>query len=198
MEKKKKNNDAVIVWGVILVVALFLAYNFGLALTDKYEADVAAGMTAEEIKEENFLNNAEVIFEYFEQELTTVSLKRVIYNDYIKKSLLFTGFVWFVVVVSIYSDQKNLITNKEYGTARWGKESDIRDCFASTIMQKEIEQAKKSKTFFGMKAEEKSARAMSRMYAKEIKKQELLNLDLWYEHELALITNDDSASAKKK
>lgn len=190
MEKKKKNNDAVVIWGIILVIALFFAYNFGLALTDNHEAMVAAGMSEEEIENARPLDYAGDIIGYFEEELTMFSLDRLIWNDNIKKSLLICGFVWFLVVASIYSDQKNLITNKEYGTARWGKDSDIRELFASANMKRELEQAKKCKSKSGMKSAEKEARKESKMYAKELKEQELQKLDLWFETELNAIIED--------
>lgn len=190
MEKKKKNNDA-IVWGIILVVVLFFAYNFGLALTDNHDAMIAMGMSEEEIKNTKLTDYAPNVISYFEKELTIVSLNKLIWNEYIKKSMLLFGFVWFMIVATIYSDQKNLITNKEYGTARWGKDSDVRNLFASNIMMKELEQVKKCKKKSGMMKAKKEARKESKMYANEFKKQELMNLDLWFETELSFIINGD-------
>lgn len=191
MEKKKQNNDAIIIWGVIFVIVMFLAYNLGLALTDNHDAMVARGMSEEQIEHAKVTDYAPDVMTYFEEELTTISLNRLIWNEHIKKCMLLFGFVWFMVVATIYSDKKNLITNKEYGTARWGKESDVRSLFASNIMKKEIEQVKKCKTKRGMAKAEKEARKESKMYAKEFKKQELLNLDLWFETELSFITDGD-------
>lgn len=188
MEKKKNNNDAIIIWGVILVIAMFLAYNFGLALTDNHDAMLAKGMTEEQISDTSPFDCANDVFDYFETELSTFSLNRLIWNDHIKKSMMIVGFVWFLTVAYIYSNPKNLITGKEYGTARWGKESDVHDCFAKTIKNKEIAQAKKCKSILGRRKAEKDARATSKMYAREMKEQELLNLDLWFESELELIT----------
>lgn len=191
MEKKKKNNDAIIIWGIILVIVLFVAYNLGLALTDNHDAMVASGMSEEEIASAKVTDYASDVISYFEEELATISLNRLIWNDHIKKCILLFGFVWFLVVATVYSDQKNLITNKEYGTARWGKESDVRNLFASNIMKKEIEQVSKCKTKSGMAKAEREARKECKMYANEFKKQELMNLDLWFETELSFITDGE-------
>lgn len=184
MQKKKDNSTAVIVWGIILIITLFLSLNLGFAINDKEQMELAAG-----IEEENVVDSLNIIVEYFEKELQTFSLESFVWNDTVKKTVMAGGFIWFMVVAYYYSEQKNLITGKEYGTSRWGALADIRDLFAEVIMNKEIAKAKKMRTPLGQMSAERETIRECRMYAEDKKKQELEQLEQWYRNELELITH---------
>lgn len=61
------------------------------------------------------------------------------------KFLLITAAGIFVAVLYIKSTEKNYISNKEYGTATWGTQQEIKKLMAASILSETIKSIKKDK-----------------------------------------------------
>lgn len=70
------------------------------------------------------------------------------WNKYSQQYLLFGFVAWVLGIMYYFSTRKNYIAGKEFGTARWGRESDIRDMFAENIEKEEIKKAKRIRHFW--------------------------------------------------
>ena len=70
-------------------------------------------------------------------------------TEYTKTYLLYGALGWLIVVLAINNSKKNYIHGKEFGTAKWGGISDIRDLFAENIMKEEIKRAKQIRFLIG-------------------------------------------------
>lgn len=179
MQKQKKNNDLIIIGIIALVLALFLGLNLGFAMYDM-----------ELLEQEVTLEGTEKfskIAEFFEEELKEISIKNFRWNDTVKKPVLVAFFVWLLAIAYYYSERKNFITGKEYGTARWGTQNDIRELFAENVMQKDIQKAKRLKNPLGRYMVKKEIRQRCKKYANEYKKQEITKAKAEYEIELKLL-----------
>lgn len=188
--KKKQNNNNAIIWGVLLIAILFLSLNLGFAISAKEQMEIETGQKIEDIG-----TTVNIISENFSKELETFSIDSFVWNETVKTTLLAGAFVWLIIYGYFSTEPKNLITDKAYGTARWGTLADIRDLFADVIMKKEIERAKKIKTPLGRFFAKRQAVKECRMYAEDEKKRELEQLELWYKNELKKLTN---TSKRKK
>lgn len=72
-----------------------------------------------------------------------------IINSYTGTFLIYTVIGWFIVVAAVQNSKKNYIHGKEFGTAKWGTYSDIKDLFAENIMKKEVQRIKQLRTIWG-------------------------------------------------
>lgn len=101
------------------------------------------------------------------------------WNENVKKALMWGGFLWFIVIAYWFTSKKKYITGKEYGTAEWGKQKDISDLFASSLMNKELKQATRVKHKIGRYFEKKKVLKTCQKNSDEIKAVEIGRLDEW-------------------
>ena len=140
MTPKKKSSATPIIYGVCLLVVLFVAlhsatvYEYVLFMVDRGEIEKSSQILT-------FLN-------LLSERLVSSPLEIVI-TSYTQNFLIWGGFGWLIVVLMIESGKKNYIHGKEFGTARWGTLSDIKDLFAENIMKEEIKRANQIKTKLG-------------------------------------------------
>lgn len=139
--KKKSSSSATpIIYGICLLVVLFVAlhsamvYEYVLFMVDRGEIEKSSQILT-------FLN-------LLSERLVSSPLEIVI-TSYTQNFLIWGGFGWLIVVLMIESGKKNYIHGKEFGTARWGTLSDIKDLFAENIMKEEIKRANQIKTKLG-------------------------------------------------
>lgn len=140
MTPKKKSMVDPIVYGVCLLVVLYVTLHFATA----YEYAQYMIKTGEIKKSEQMM----IILKLLSERIAMEPMNFVI-TQYTKKFVLYGAFGWLIVVLAIESSKKNYIHGKEFGTARWGTLSDIKDLFAENIMQEEIKRAKRSRTKLG-------------------------------------------------
>ena len=140
MQPKKKSMADPIIYGLCLVIVLFLAFHGALAHEAVNEM-VATG----EIEENK------LIFEWFNIFSMSVAVNplAIRINDFTKQWLMYCGFGWMIVVLAIENSKKNYIKGKEFGTAKWGTLSDIKDLFAANIEKDEIKRAKQTRWRLG-------------------------------------------------
>ena len=140
MKPKKKSMSAPIIYGICLVIALFVAIHAATAY-EKIQYMVETGEIGE----------SEQIFSLLNELSSRMVSKPLVFviTQYTKKFLSYTAFGWLIVILAIESSKKNYIHGKEFGTARWGTIADIRDLFAENIMKDEIKRAKEIKTKLG-------------------------------------------------
>lgn len=140
MQPKKKSMADPIIYGLCLAIVLFLAFH-GAVAHEAVNEMVATG----EIEENK------LIFEWLNifSERVAVSPLKIVINDYTKQWLMYCGFGWMIVVLMIENSKKNYIKGKEFGTARWGTLSDIKDLFAANIEKDEIKRAKQTRWRLG-------------------------------------------------
>lgn len=140
MTPKKKSSATPIIYGICLLVVLFVAlhsatvYEYVLFMVDRGEIEKSSQILT-------FLN-------LLSERLVSSPLEIVI-TSYTQNFLMWGGFGWLIVVLMIESGKKNYIHGKEFGTARWGTLSDIKDLFAENIMKEEIKRANQIKTKLG-------------------------------------------------
>lgn len=181
MQKKKSNNDLFVIGVITLVLVLFLSFNLGLAIYDVEQ------QAQEQSVEYAPTEKIELITDSLEIHLSTLDIKSVgdinsiKDNDTVKKTVFVLCFVWFLAVAYYSSEQKNFITNKEYGTARWGNQNDIRSLFASTIKAKEIRDAKKVGNIIGYYLALRNKKKECRKYAQLEKDRAIKRIEREYE-----------------
>lgn len=140
MQPKKKNTTDPIIYGICLVIVLYLALHGAIV----YET-VAQLMKAGEIEEsQQILTFIEIL-----SERLAVKPFSFRFNQYTKDWVTYGGFGWLIVVLSIVNNRKDFIHKKEFGTAKWGTLADIRDLFASSIEAEEIKKARETRNPIG-------------------------------------------------
>lgn len=140
MEPRKKSSIDSVIYGVCLVIALYVAVHTATA----YEYVSYMIQNGE-------IDHSSLVISVMNELSNRIALTpfEFVINSHTKTFLLYTVIGWFVVVMAIESSKKNYIHGKEFGTAKWGTLSDIKDLFAVNIMKKEIERAKQIKTVWG-------------------------------------------------
>lgn len=140
MTPKKKTSSNYIIYGVCLLVVLFVA----LHAATVYENVLYMIETGE-------IEKSSQIFTFLNllSERIASNPFDIVITQYTQKFLLIGGFGWMIVVLMVENGKKNYIHGKEFGTARWGTVSDIRDLFAENIMKAEIKRANQIKTRLG-------------------------------------------------
>lgn len=133
MKPKKKSSFDFVLYALCLILIIFFALHIAVA-KDKTSNMIKRGKItqSDEIK---------VIFTIVSENMTSEALNFKI-THYTKKYLIYSIFIWFIMVLGIENSKKNYIHGKEFGTARWGTVEDIKDLFADNIMLKEINSAK--------------------------------------------------------
>lgn len=136
MTPRKKNEHAPIMYAVILVIALYVS------------AQLASAVHYVENHEPTEENYYSAILNKFNDTLTNEPFRFVV-CDRTWKFMLYGGLGTVVTLLAISSSRKNYIHGKEFGTARWGTQADIRDLFADTLKNEEVRAAKRSRTRLG-------------------------------------------------
>ena len=140
MTPKKKSKVEPIIYGVCLLVVLYVALHSATV----YEYVQYMMKTGEIKKSEQILTILNLL-----SERIVVQPMNFVITQYTKNFIIYGAFGWLIVVLAIENSKKNYIHGKEFGTARWGTLSDIKDLFAENIMQEEIKRAKQIKSKLG-------------------------------------------------
>lgn len=134
MQPKKKNT----ILPIIYIVSFFIILLFALHGAIVYE-DVTTMFELGEIRKNQQIATFITMF----ADRTNDALFSISFNQYTPKWLMYGGVLWLVIVLGIESSKRNFIHGKEFGTARWGTQSDIQDLFAENIKEEEIKKAKR-------------------------------------------------------
>lgn len=138
MKPKKESSIQYILYAALLIGILYFAFH--LAYCKAYTQVLISNGTIISRDETS------TMFKLLGQKLTDAPFDFVWSEEFTFNYLLY-GFVgWFIVVAAIENSKKNYIHGKEYGTARWGKASDIKMLFADNIAKKEIQELAKRKS----------------------------------------------------
>ena len=140
MQPKKKNEAAPIIYGLFLILVLYLALHGAVV----YERVATLFSLGEIEKSQQIWTFIELLGERL-----TYNPLEFDFNQYTKEWLLYGGFGWLITVLAIENSKKNYIHGKEFGTAKWGTLADIKDLFASNIEADEIKKAKQTRTWLG-------------------------------------------------
>lgn len=116
MQPKKKGMETPIVYGIFLILVLFIALHGAVAYK------IAQSMVA--VGELEKTKTALTVINLLCDRIATHPTE-IIINEYTKQWLLWGGFGWLIVVLMLESNHKNFIQGKEFGTAKWGTLSDI-------------------------------------------------------------------------
>lgn len=127
---------------IIVFISLVLVLYFSLQLSASWNQYELAKTTATDN-----VNAFSVLLADINLRLTE-KIFEFEWNDYSQSFLTFGFLIWLMGVAYFTTTKKNFITGKEYGTARWGKKSDIQDLFAENIEREEIKKAKKESRFW--------------------------------------------------
>lgn len=140
MTPKKKSMVDPIVYGVCLLVVLYVALH-AATVYEHIRYMVDTGEIEQSAQILTFINmlSERVVANPFDFVIT----------QYTRTYLMYGAFGWLIVVLAIENGKKNYIHGKEFGTARWGTASDIRDLFAENIAKEEIKRANQIKTKLG-------------------------------------------------
>lgn len=177
MKPKKENGIEYIIAAITLLIVLFFSYKMGIAMEKKAMYEVASGYPVKGV------NGFGVLINYFEQELADDSFS-ISWNEHIRKAIVWGWFLWFICIAWYFTSKKKYIAGKEFGTAEWGKQKDISSLFASNIMKKEIERAKKVKNVFLRFFERNKLYRECKKNAKEKIKDKLKELEDWKKQNL--------------
>ena len=172
MEPKKQSKGKYMIASIGLVIILMFSFSIGMAMTKKSEVEINKGIKTEGIDSINLF--LECLNTQIEKEPLNIE-----WNQYVKKSIMWGGFLWFLICASYFNSKKNYIAGKEYGTAEWGTQKDIKDLFASTLMEKEIKQAKRVRGVIGRWLELRNLKKTCRKNSYEIKLVEMKKLEEW-------------------
>lgn len=133
MKPKQKSLAEPIIYGIALIVVIFVCLHGAIA----YE-------TTQRLYEQGQIANNQRVMNCLNQlaEHMTYNGGEIYFNDYTKTWLMWGCFGWLIIVLMIYSNRKNYIHGKEFGSAKWGTINDIKDLFSTTIIAEEIKKAK--------------------------------------------------------
>ena len=140
MEPKKQSALKYIIYLLFLPITLFLSLH--LAYCSEY---------VKWLIQEGRIEKADrlaTVFLMLKSRLQTSPLA-IVWTPVSERYLLYGSVLWFIVAAAIETSQKNYIHGKEFGTARWGRLSDIKPYFAETIARREIAEARSLKTASG-------------------------------------------------
>lgn len=140
MKPKQKSLAEPIIYAVVLAVVVFVCLHGAIA----YETTITLVEQGQIEQSQQVLNCVNELMNRL-----TYESDDIYFNDYTKQWLTWGCFGWFIVVLMITNNRKNYIHGKEFGTAKWGTQADIKDLFASTIVAQEIKKAKQVSTAIG-------------------------------------------------
>ena len=131
MRPKKKSSLGLIIGAISFVAALYIGCCAGMAMSETNAEGYVEGMEM-----------LQVFLEKLTVRLSSEDFSTWFFDETVKKSIGISLFAWLIIVLMLTSNNKNYIHGKEYGTAKWGTASDIRDLFTSNIMAAKIKAAK--------------------------------------------------------
>lgn len=140
MQPKKKSMTSPIIYGLCLVLVLYMALHGAIVYADIQQM-IAMGE----------LEKSQLIITFLDVFSVRVVAEplAIKFNQYTQQWLMYGAFGWLIVVLAIENSKKNYIHGKEFGTAKWGTLSDIKDLFASSIEAEEIKRAKQTRHKLG-------------------------------------------------
>lgn len=146
MKPKKKSSEGMIVGIITLILALILALYTAIG----YEQ-------AQLLLEQGTIEESDLIITVLNKTVEQLAYysSDIYINSYTTQFVTYFGFAWLIIVLMIVNSKKNYIHGKEFGEARWGTISDIKDLFAINIAKVEIKKVQKLKTPFGRYAVKK-------------------------------------------
>ena len=109
MQPKKKGMETPIVYGIFLILVLFIALHGAVA----YKIAQSMVAVGELEKTKTTLTVINLLCDRIATHPT-----EIIINEYTKQWLLWGGFGWLIVVLMLESNHKNFIQGKEFGTAK--------------------------------------------------------------------------------
>ena len=136
MTPKKESGYKPLIYVGIVIVALYIS------------AQLAAAVSYAELYGGTQSNFYMTVLNYFSDTVTNNPFHFVI-CEHTGKYMLYGGLGTIVVLLAIENSKKNYIHGKEFGTAKWGTSSDIKDLFADTLMNEEIKLAKEVRHRYG-------------------------------------------------
>ncbi len=171
MQPKKKSMATPIIYGICFVVVLYCALH-GAVAYELAENMVLSG----KIDKTNLMY---MFLDIFSVRVTEAPFAFYI-GKYTQQWLMYGCGGCLLTILAIENGKKNYIRGKEFGTARWGTLSDIKDLFASTLEANEIKKAKATRTKLGRwkaksnayKKCEKGGEAILKYRLAELKEQE--------------------------
>lgn len=132
MKPKKKQIDNVIIYGILLMIVIYLSFHSAICYAEVKNNSPWLIPFLQALGERI---NAEP-FQFEANELTT-------------QFLAWSCFGWFLAVAAIENSKKNYIHGKEFGTSKWATKREIKDLFSETILAKELKQLKRVKRCWG-------------------------------------------------
>ena len=131
--KKKSSTMSFVIFGIILFFVVMFCLHGAIA----YEA-------SDMLFQNGVIEKRQIYADCFNRLLTRLNEtpSDIYINQFTAKWVSIGCFAWFIIVLMLTSNKKNYIHGKEFGTARWGTQSDIRDLFSHTIVANEIKKAK--------------------------------------------------------
>lgn len=123
-----------IVYAILLVAVIFVCIH----------GAIAYGETLEQV-ESGQVRSADTVFTCLNLLFNrlTYNSEEFLFNQHSKQWIMWGCFGWLIFVMMIENSRKNYIHGKEFGTSKWGSLVDIKDLFATNILQDEIKKAKK-------------------------------------------------------
>lgn len=169
--EKKSNIDAILAFACLIFIVYF-ALQFAACWNT---AQLTAIDKTDKVK----------IFSMFINEINVYLAKQPLafeWNCYSKPFLFWACFIWLMAVAYYFTTRKSFIAGKEYGTARWGRESDIRDMFAENIEKEEVKDIKRIGHFWSRHGVKRKIARRVKNDSKYYYKQKLK--DLTYKEEI--------------
>ena len=137
MKPKKNSSIDYILYAIFLIVVIYIAAQ--LACCRETVDELVKNGTMEAGNE--FMETLKLLSD----KINTAPYKLGWSAIYSEQYLLYGFLSWIITLAAIESKKKNYIHGKEYGTARWGKISDIRALFSENIAKAEIRKINKRK-----------------------------------------------------
>jgi len=132
LKPKRKDSFSVVLAACMLILTIFVALHGAGAYLDIQNTPEITGLDSINSFTESFSHRI----------LTPLSIE---WNAHSRQWLMWSCFVWFIVVSYTATSKKNTIAGKEHGTAKWASPSEIKDLFADNILKKEIKKATMSR-----------------------------------------------------
>lgn len=130
MRPQGKGKGQLIIILILLLVILFLSWKVGLTLCDMKEREILPSE-----------NKIMVFTEILEDKIFERKLN-FSFDSNMKKALGGGIIIWILISSYIITNKKKYITGKEYGTAEWGKASDITALHSENQLKKALKTAK--------------------------------------------------------
>ena len=169
MPPQKKSNLMIVIYGITMVIALLIAIH--LAYSSSYAEYLIINGNLERSKK------LFTVLKIFGTKISEEPLK-IIWTNITERYLLYGLAFWIIIAASIESSRKNYIRGKEFGTARWGRKSDISSLFAETLEKIDITKAKRIKNAIWRWIQGNEVKRREKQFGKKLERQLLLNAEI--------------------